>query len=191
VRLFIAVELGDQVRRAAADAAGRLRERLERAAPALIARWIPPENFHITLRFIGEATDERAREIVTVLGPSFHTPAFQLELHGCGVFPTSGPPRVLWIGTTGGRSSMAALHGEVQERLAPLGLLPERRPYAAHLTIARVKDAGRGQSAAIRQTAAGLAADCGATAVNAVTLFRSRLSSRGAAYEPVLRVPLG
>ena len=86
---------------------------------------------------------------------------------------------------------MAALHGEVQERLAPLGLLPERRPYAAHLTIARVKDAGRGQSAAIRQTAAGLAADCGATAVNAVTLFRSRLSSRGAAYEPVLRVPLG
>jgi RNA 2',3'-cyclic 3'-phosphodiesterase len=82
------------------------------------------------------------------------------------------------------------VYGEIGERLAPLGFLPERRAYTAHLTLARVKDPGRGASANIRRTLAAEPADCGRIVVSAATLFRSRLSPKGAVYEPLLRVPL-
>ena len=85
---------------------------------------------------------------------------------------------------------MAALYQEIAVRLAPLGFVPERRAYTAHLTISRVKEAGRGSSRILREQLADIPADCGTCRIAAVTLFRSRLSPRGAAYEPLLRVPL-
>ena len=100
------------------------------------------------------------------------------------------PPRVLWIGTTKGTEAMRELYGRIEDRLVPLGFAAERRPYAPHLTIARVKDPGRASGRVIRDAIAAVPAACGESVVNAVTLFRSRLSPRGAAYEPLLRVPL-
>jgi len=190
MRLFVGVDLDVRMKAAAGDVAGRLRQRLLRAAPGLVARWVPVDNLHITLWFIGEVPDERAAAIADVLQAPFDTPAFDLRAAGCGAFPPSGPPRVFWIGIAAGQASMQALYREVGARLAPLGFEPERRAYTAHLTIARVKDPGRGTTKAIRESLAALPADCGECRVEAVTLFRSRLSPRGAAYEPLLRVPL-
>jgi 2'-5' RNA ligase len=85
---------------------------------------------------------------------------------------------------------MRRLYGEVGERLAPLGYVPEERPYAAHLTIARIRDPVPGSSRSVREILTALPADCGTSRVAAVTLFRSHLSPKGAAYEPLLRVPL-
>jgi RNA 2',3'-cyclic 3'-phosphodiesterase len=190
MRLFIGVELDDRVKAAAGDVAERLRQRLQRAAPALVVRWVATENLHITIWFIGEVVDERAAAVEHVLRHPFETRAFDLALAGCGAFPPSGPPRVFWIGVGAGQAAMQSLYSEVGQRLAPLGFEPERRAYTAHLTVARVKDPGRATSRVVRDTLAELPADCGASAVQAVTLFRSRLSPRGAAYEPLLRVPL-
>jgi RNA 2',3'-cyclic 3'-phosphodiesterase len=191
MRLFIGVELDDRVKAAAADVAERLRQHLQRAVPELVARWIAPENLHITLWFIGEVADAHGDAIADVLKQSpFSIPPFDLGLAGCGAFPPSGPPRVFWIGVNRGAREMADLYRETGDRLAPLGYAPERRAYAAHLTIARVKDPGRGASKAVRATLAQLPAECGTCRISSVTLFRSRLSPRGAAYEPLLRVPL-
>ena len=191
MRLFVGVELDDRIKAAAGDVAERLRQRLQRAAPALSARWIAAENLHITLWFIGEVADQRAESIAEALRERpFVTPAFDLALARCGAFPPSGPPRVLWIGANRGAQEMAALYEAVGQRLGPLGFLPEKRGYTAHLTIARVKDAGRGTTRDVRQALADLPADCGHSRIGAVTLFRSRLSPKGAAYEPLLRVPL-
>jgi RNA 2',3'-cyclic 3'-phosphodiesterase len=190
VRLFIGVELDDRTRAAAGDVAERLRQRLQRSAPDLHARWISTDNLHITIWFIGEVDENRAAAISEALKPPFETAAFDLALAGCGAFPPSGPPRVFWIGVHDGQAQMADLYRTIGDRLAPVGFLPETREYTAHLTIARVKDAGRGTSRVIRQTLAELAADCGVCRISRVTLFRSRLSPRGANYEPVLRVPL-
>jgi RNA 2',3'-cyclic 3'-phosphodiesterase len=190
MRLFIGVELDDRVKAAAGDVAERLRQRLQRAAPALVARWVATENLHITIWFIGEVGDERAAAIADVLRHPFETHAFDLALAGCGAFPPAGPPRVFWIGVGGGQAAMQSLYGEVGHRLAPLGFEPERRAYTAHLTVARVKDPGRGTSRVVRDTLAELPASCGSSPIQAVTLFRSRLSPRGAAYEPLVRVPL-
>ena len=85
---------------------------------------------------------------------------------------------------------MRELYRRIEHRLVPLGFAAERRPYTPHLTIARVKDPGRAPGRVIRASIAAVPASCGESTVNAVTLFRSRLSPRGAAYEPLLRVPL-
>jgi 2'-5' RNA ligase len=84
---------------------------------------------------------------------------------------------------------MIDAHAALIERLQPLGYSPEARAYSPHVTLARVKAPGR-SSTKVRDALAGEAADCGRMTVTALTLFRSRLSPRGAAYERLLRVPL-
>jgi len=191
MRLFIGIELDDRMKAAATDVAERLRQRLHRVSAHLDARWIREDNLHITVWFIGEVEDARAAEIEKALKQApFSTPVFDLAIGSCGAFPPSGPPRVLWLGVREGGAQMVRIYREVGARLAPLGLQAERRDYSAHLTIARVKDPGRGTSRGLRDTLATFSADCGRCPVTAVTLFRSRLSPPGALYEPLLRVPL-
>jgi RNA 2',3'-cyclic 3'-phosphodiesterase len=191
MRLFIGIELDEGVKAAAADAAERLRALLQRVTPSLDGRWIPASNLHITLWFIGEVDDGRASAIVQAVAASpFETRCFDLGLAGCGVFPPRGQPRVFWIGVRQGAEQMTRLYQELSERLTPLGLEPERRAYTAHLTIARVKDVGSREARQARAAVETYAIDCGTGAVTAVTLFRSRLSPRGAAYEALVRVPL-
>jgi 2'-5' RNA ligase len=190
MRLFIGIELDDAVSAAAADVGQALRVRLAAVAPGFSARWIPQANLHITLWFIGETAEPRAADLVERLNEPFDLAPFELGLAGCGAFPPSGAPRVLWIGTTEGTSAVRALYGRLERRLTRLGYVAERRPYSPHLTIARVKEPGRGSSRVLRDTLAGVGADCGVSTVATVTLFRSRLSPHGAVYEPLLRVPL-
>lgn len=191
MRLFAGVELDDRLKAAAAGVSERLRGRLQHAAPDLIARWVAPEQLHITVWFLGEVAESRAAAIEAALGHApFQTLAFDLALAGCGAFPPGGRPRVFWIGVRRGGPEMASLHAGMEERLRPLGFLRERRDFTAHLTIARVKDAGRGLPRLIRELLAEEPAECGACRISAATLFRSRLLPRGAAYEPILRVPL-
>ena len=135
--------------------------------------------------------DRRHEEIADAMSSTpLAVSAFDLSIGGCGVFPPTGPPRVFWIGVRHGASHMAALYAEIAQRLAPLGYEPERRAYAAHVTLARVKDVPRADARQVRQAVSAFSADCGVTVVDAVTLFRSRLSPKGATYEPLLRVPL-
>ena len=184
MRLFIGVEPGDEVRARAAAIADALRGKLGRR---VTARWIAPENLHITLWFIGEVAEDRAAAITGVIRTPFPIPRFDLELRGLGAFPPHGAPRVFWIGVARGQDSMIALYSELAGRLQPLGFEAERRAYSAHLTVARVKEC---RLRGVRNVLQGLDAVAGECRVNSVTMFRSRLSPKGAAYEPLLRVPL-
>jgi len=190
-RLFVGVELEPAVQAAVAAAADGLRAELGRGDIRITARWVPRDNLHVTLFFIGNTTDDRARAVHVALAPPFAVSRFDIRVSGLGAFPPSGVPRVFWIGLRSGVAEMAALNAEVSARLAPLGCEPEGRPYSAHVTIARVKDLqSRGHASRIRRILGGLEADAGVSRVSAVTLFLSRLSPNGSAYEPLLRVPL-
>ncbi len=190
MRLFVAVEIEEPARIAAAGAVERLRSQLSRRGVHVDARWVPADNLHITLWFIGEVDDLRAAAIVSALQRPFPYEPFELRLAGLGAFPPSGKPRVFWLGVSAGQEGLGALYVEVGSRLRPLGFEAERRPYSAHVTIARVKDAPRGSGAIVREALATTPAEAGSTIVSAVTLFRSRVSSKGSTYEPVARVPL-
>lgn len=188
MRLFVAVEL-DPSARAAVAAAGQA---VRAGVPGDVTlRWIPEDNIHITLWFLGEVADAQVPWVTEALGVPFERPSFSISLGGLGAFPRSGPPRVLWMGIGDGAAELAMLHDDLAARLEPLGFEGEKRPYSAHVTLARVKDPGRRRSQdALRRALAGWPAAAARSPVGELTLFRSRLSPNGAQYEPVLRVPL-
>jgi 2'-5' RNA ligase len=190
MRLFLGIELSDAARTAAASVAKALESRIARAAPRSSIRWVDAANLHITLWFLGEVQDADAARLVDVLEPSLPVQPFQAELHGFGTFPPAGAPRVIWVGIGGGRDPMVDIYEALSLRLVPLGHDREKRAYSPHLTIARVKDIHRRDTAVVRKALTDAKPISARFDVAFVTLFRSRLSRKGAQYESVLRVPL-
>jgi RNA 2',3'-cyclic 3'-phosphodiesterase len=190
MRLFVGVELDDALRAACAAAARQLQQRLRRAGVDLAARWVPEDNLHITLWFLGTVGDAQAAAVVDGLRPAWGIASFSIAVSGAGVFPPSGPPRIVWLGVADGAPCLSQLHRELADRLVPLGFEPERRPYHPHVTIARVKDADRTASRDARAILEAADLRPGSGEVRSVTLFQSHVSSAGARYVPLLRVPL-
>lgn len=188
MRLFVGVELCEDARRAAELTANALRKRL---GDLVTARWVPPEHLHITVRFIGQVDDDRAPALMETLGAPIAVPPFEVQLDGAGVFPPSGPPRVIWLGLAEGTQSLAAVHAELNQRLAAFGYEPEQRPFSAHLTLARVKEVRQGASTEVRRTVANFTPPPARCAVAHATLFRSHVSPAGSRYEVVARTQLG
>jgi 2'-5' RNA ligase len=197
MRLFVGVELCEEARHAAGQTAAALRERFGRA---VTARWISPENLHMTVRFIGHVADDLAPALIGQATAPLPISPFTIRLNGCGVFPRSGPPRVLWIGLTEGLAPLAEIHQELNRRLAPFGFEAEERPFSAHLTLARIKDleprtnpGSRERSgsavAQLRQVVTAIAPTPAACTVSHATLFQSLLSPKGSRYEPLARIP--
>lgn len=182
MRLFVAVEIDDRVRRLAGQVQAELQGLL---APVLQARWVPVENMHLTVRFIGQVDDDRAPALIDALTRPLDVAPFDLELGGCGAFPPSGPPRVLWMGLTRGLSSLSLMHEACNQRLRPFGFEPEGRPYSAHLTLARIKDAPKGAGAAAREGLRRVMSYTATCHVTRATIFQSHLSPKGPRYEPV------
>jgi RNA 2',3'-cyclic 3'-phosphodiesterase len=180
MRLFVAIELEEQTVAAAAETAALLRRDI---GSTLTASWVAPENMHLTVRFIGHVDDSRVPAILEVLTPPLDVAPFHVAFGACGMFPPSGPPRVIWIGLAEGLPSLAAIHHEFDRRLLPFGFEPERRPFSAHLTLARIKDAPKGARAALRDALAGADPRVPESAVNRATIFRSHLSPKGPRYE--------
>ena len=189
MRLFVGVELDDAQRAACARAASDLQRHLA-GLRRFSARWIPEENLHITLWFLGETKEEPAVRLTDALGSAWHVEPFNLTIAGAGAFPTSGPPRILWFGVSEGADALASTYRELAARFAPLGYEAERRPYHPHVTIGRVKEADRLGSRKARNVLRQFVVRAGSRRVTAVTLFQSRTSPHGARYEPLLRVPL-
>ena len=187
MRLFVGVGVDERVRREAERVATELRRRL---GTRLRVNWVAPENLHLTVRFIGHVPDDRVEPLVAALSQPFDAAACDVELSGCGSFPPRGGPRVIWIGLGSGLSQLAALHHECTRRLLPLGYAAETRAFSAHLTLARVKDA---PAAGARAAAEALAACRFAPLVQSVdrlTIFESRVSSKGARYAALRELPL-
>jgi 2'-5' RNA ligase len=187
LRLFIGIELDDKVRDSSAAIADSVKRQL---GVRIDARWVPAENLHITLWFIGNVADERADEIRRAVDRPFATGAFGLHIAGLGAFPRSGAPRVFWLGVQAGAEPLARLYAQLAMRLEPLGFAPQQHPYSAHLTIARVREMRGRDYAGLRASLRAMPADAGTCRIQAVTVFCSHLSPKGATYEAVLRVPL-
>jgi 2'-5' RNA ligase len=188
MRLFLGIDLPENVR----DAAASISESLERRLGTRVnARWIPAANLHITMWFIGEKADDEAQSLLRAFQRPFNEAAFPIAVAGLGMFPRSGAPRVFWLGLKSGTDRLQRVHAEIADRLRPSGIEPESRLFSPHLTIARVREMRRRERpGALRDELAAIPADAGAFAVEVVTVFRSHLSPKGSSYERLLRVPL-
>ncbi|HEX2769799.1 MAG TPA: RNA 2',3'-cyclic phosphodiesterase [Geobacteraceae bacterium] len=127
-RLFIAIDLPEQVKEAVAGIAGEL--------PG--ARPVPREQIHLTLRFIGEVDEEMFLAIKRVLSTVSGAP-FPLTLKGVGHFPPGRYPRVLWVGMEES-GPLRELQKKVELALIGAGVAAEERGFSPHITIARLKE---------------------------------------------------
>jgi 2'-5' RNA ligase len=188
VRLFIAVEIGSDVERAAGRVIDELKRRTGQSAPRARVTWVKPHQLHLTVRFIGEVEHAVSENILTALGRPFETPAFDLTIEGTGTFPPRRPLRVIWAGITAGLNGLHSVEREVRSRVDPWLASPEERDYNPHLTLGRVKIPAGFRPAVLL---AGLEdAHFGSVQVGAVTLFESRLSSTGPTYVALGRFAL-
>ncbi len=176
LRLFVALDLPAPVKTRLAALSGGI--------PG--ARWIPPENYHLTLRFIGEIEAWRAEEVDAALA-GIRAPRFDLALAGIGHFEKAG--RILSLHVPAERSEgLARLQSKVETALQRSGLDPERRRFAPHVTLARTERADTAKLISFLQTHALFRLD--PVPVEHFTLFSSHLGKEAAHYVPEVEYEL-
>jgi len=149
------------------------------------ARWIDPENYHVTLRFIGDVDDDIAREVAWLLG-KVRRKDFELRLDGLQSFGGRKPRAV--IASVAPSQSVMELQAEHERLMRRVGLEPEGRKYTPHVTLARLRDSSSWQVADYLASRA-LLQPLPFTAARFV-LFSSRASSGGGPYVVEAAYPL-
>ena len=184
LRLFAAVELSDEARRAAASHAGRLRAALP---PGTRVSWEREEKLHLTLKFFGGVEPARAGELSEALARVVAgLRPFTLRLREAGVFPTPARPSVLWLGLADPSGELARLHARLEDECAALGFPREQRPFRPHVTLARVRFASREARRLARQHLE-LDFDPVSFEVSEIVLMSSQLGPGGSVYTPLSR----
>lgn len=185
LRLFIACPLPDETKLALAAVQSEL---LRLGANHL--RWVRPESIHITLKFLGGVLESRVDEITNALAAAVEP--FELRLRPTKLGGFGGTRmRVVWVGLEGDVDALGGLAASVEESLAPLGFPRERRPFAPHLTLARVGD---GLSPAERRELASIIGEyrfaaLGPMVVTEVLLMQSTLGPGGSVYRQLASFP--
>jgi 2'-5' RNA ligase len=183
-RLFVAVWLPEEAAREVAGLLETLRVREERV------RWVPPGNLHATLAFLGDVDESRAPGLARTLAAAVEgASAFPARLGGLGAFPSRGDVRVVWLGFEEGTKEIAALASRVERSLVAGEFLgPDPRPFHAHVTLGRPKEArGFGR---LRELLGSVPFRGDEHRIEEVTLAESRLTPRGAQYEAIARFRL-
>jgi 2'-5' RNA ligase len=150
------------------------------------ARWIDPENYHLTLRFIGDIDDALARDIAGLLGRVQRRP-FELRLDGLSSFG-GRKPRALVASVTA-VPQLLELQAEHERLLQRLGLEPEGRKYIPHVTLARLRDTSSWQVADYLSARGHFRS--ASFEVSRFVLFSSRSSVGGGPYVVEADYPLG
>ena len=175
-RLFTGIELPDETVEALAAMRGGV----------FGARWMEPEDYHITLRFIGDVDLRTAEEVADFLA-YMRRPASPIEFGGLDWFG-GGKPRAL-VARIKPSAPLVDLHGAQERGLRRLGLAPETRNFTPHVTLARLRGVGPA-SVADYLSARG---DLGAPAFEAkrFVLFSAREGTGGGPYVVEATYPLG
>lgn len=172
MRLFTAVDVPDTLREDLSSLQGN---------EDLDARWTSPEQFHVTLRFIGDVDEEQARRFEEALS-DVDVPPVQCDPYGLDALPSRRSPRVLVLGLER-TSTLISLYEAVSEVLDAEGLEPEDRTYRPHVTIGRLDDTSRSSVHAFLRTHEDRSFE--PFTVDQFVLYESTLTSEGAIHEPV------
>jgi 2'-5' RNA ligase len=183
IRAFVAVAVGPEVVRRIAEAQTEMKARLGGV------RWVAPENFHFTIKFLGPVPEEKIEAIASALKEAAGSvPRFRIAAGGIGIFPDIRRPRVIWVGLDG--KNLERLVRAVESVLEPLGFAPESRPFQPHLTLGRWNRQETRGEALRKEIERWTETDFGEFAVKNVILFRSVLNPRGAVYTALRALPL-
>jgi 2'-5' RNA ligase len=188
MRLFVAFDLRDDVRRPLGDLIARLKPL------CADARWVRPAGMHVTLKFIGHAVPtgdtEKLDAVRAALAIVHSDRPVEMHFRGVGFFPNASRPRVVWCGVQASEN-LAPLAADIDKVLEPLGIPGEDRAFLPHLTLARLKTASSGRrsrsnpgnSEALRSAATEMAqSDFGSSRETEFHLFESITKPGGSEY---------
>jgi 2'-5' RNA ligase len=178
-RLFVAVPLS----RDATAAVAEIVERIRAGEPeGRGVRWVRLEGLHLTLRFLGPTPESRVADLAAAVADVARDGhPFTVTVRGAGAFPPTGRPRTIWLDIRDGVESLEGLAVRLDDRLADAGWERERRPFRAHLTLARADGvrAGPATVAALTAAASDVAIE---SPIDRVILYESVTGSGRARY---------
>ena len=184
IRTFVAVLIAEDLKRRVSE----VQERLKKLAPDV--KWVAPENFHVTLKFLGDVSEDALPDVFAAVEDAARGfSPFDLSLCGLGAFPSPRKARVVWAGIEDGREPLRELASAVEASLAELNFEKEDREFKSHITIGRVKF-----SKFLDRLAQGIdeidAGDMGVQRVTSVAVMRSDLQREGPVYSPLRVIEL-
>lgn len=174
-RLFVAMDPPDDVRAELAGIRFDLRG----------VRWLPPEQYHLTLRFLGDAPHEQVVAVSERLR-GISGPEVELDVEGIDVFPSRRRPRVLVVRLSE-VPALRALQSNIEEAMEDLGFRPEDRPFTSHITLARFREVDTRRLEYLIESASVPPLRFG---VDAFYLYESVLLPEGARYTRLSRYGL-
>ncbi len=182
IRAFIAVPVSDSVRQAIGDYQKTLRRQ------GIDLRWVPPENLHFTLKFLGDIDPAIVSPLGNRLGElAARTQAFPLEAAGAGAFPNPRQPRVFWIGLRRGSEPLVQLAEEVSLIVRDFPTQADNKPFKPHLTIGRSRDR---EARSLHLADDLLHCAFGECFCDRLLLIQSQLGPGGARYTPLIEAEL-
>jgi RNA 2',3'-cyclic 3'-phosphodiesterase len=187
LRTFIAVEIPLPVREAVCKVTTLLQKRT-----GSVVRWVPLENMHLTLKFLGDVSPSNVEMLCQILrAEADHFHSFDLRLNGLGSFPNLKRPRVIYVGIQA-PATLEALQRGIESASRRLGYESEERTFSPHLTIGRVKQNVTGlEQQSIRRLLEETRIDLPGTArVDSVHLYKSDLKPTGSVYTRLYSAPL-
>jgi 2'-5' RNA ligase len=188
LRLFIAIAVPPDVQKEIGRAQGQLR----RNSPPGAIRWTRPEQFHVTLKYLGDVPAGQ----VAALEKSVSTvcaglPALRLSAHGVGFFPSVQKPRVVWAGADDDSGQLAELFRQMDEAVRPFAPAEKPGKFAGHITLGRFKPGHRWAIERLLERATALRdRRFGDWRAGEVEIVRSELTSEGALHTPLASCPL-
>lgn len=184
LRCFISLELPEELKK---NIYGYI-EKLKAAGADV--KWIPPENLHLTLKFLGNTQEELLKDInERLISLAKSHERFSLQVSGAGAFPNIKYPRVIWLGVHDSEEIIKLQH-DMDESMAGLGFEKDDKQFTPHLTIGRVKSM-RNKDALIKELATLKEVDFGKIGVNNITMMKSELKPGGAEHFKLSEIPIG
>ena len=185
-RLFVALLLPNPVR----DVVQQVQTRLRDVMGDEGIRWTRPEQFHFTLKFLGDVEDSELPSVVEgVEAAAARSASWNLSVANIGVFPRQRSPQVLWVGAKVGVPVLQTTAQYLNEELAKRNFPAETKPYIPHITLARMKTRDGEESVAknlpLAQADPGFQTELGVFAARECTLMQSDLQREGAVYTVV------
>jgi 2'-5' RNA ligase len=184
MRLFIAIEIPDEIKKEMV----KVQEQLRKAN--VDASWTRAEGMHLTLKFLGEVPEMKVPEIAGGLHSAAEGAGrFRLEVKGVGTFPNPRNARVVWIGFSGDIGKLTELQEAIEDAMERIGFAREERRFTAHLTLGRIKHI-RSRDGWLSALEAMKDIRISGFDVDAVSLMKSELRPSGAVYTEMSRVEL-
>lgn len=184
LRTFIAAEISPEMRSEIIN----LQSELKNSLKGNIA-WVEPENIHLTLRFLGQITDEQLEEIKTVVESiARKIKTFNMDLGVIGGFPDISNPRIIWIGINFGFNQLNEINAELEDKLETINFAVGEKYFHPHLTIARVKSLeGKNTLAEIAQKIRPRQLP---ETISKLSIIQSQLTPEGAKYTELFEAKL-